>query len=274
MKKALVVLLAVASLLLTSCAISPEPEEEGFTAAFTVEIVSQGPRPTAAVRALEVADSYTWSFYQKDATVPPYVIEGTTPYAAYTWPEVGAYVIALTATRAGGGSGSNDDDGAGCCGPGPGPGSGGSGGTSGESVTASSFRVVKFEGCNNLVPILVFSTWQGGYITDFFYPGQRACINARESIGTKLTYRIEIVRVVSIDDPRPIPYPWARDTNGDGEPDEVEYIVTEDPLYCFYMPGPGGCSGETWTFRVTLRIRDADWNEATVTKFIYSGCCP
>lgn len=139
---------------------------------------------------------------------------------------------------------------------------------------------MKFAGCAGLVPILFFTTWNGGRIGDTFYPWEKVCVSALESIGEGLTYRIEIVRVKSVDDPTPIPpdYPIPPDPSNPVTPPTpppgVQYIITENPLYCFYIPGPGGCSGEMWTYRVTLRIRDKWWKEATLTKFIFVGCCP
>jgi len=263
MKRAISFLvLGFLAFMLAGCVASTPVDSLDLQATFTVSIASEGPQPKIAVRAIERADVYRWDF--DDGTI----IEGGRDKAvvSHTYSEVGVYVVVLTVTREGTGTGGSAPGG-GCCGPPPGVGPPGSGGgsTPGEDEVASSFKIVNFAGCWDLVPILISSTWQGGYITSTFYPGQRVCLNAQESRGEGLTYRIEIVRVVSKNDPTPIPYPWKA---------EPEYILTDSPLYCFYIAGSGACEGETWTFRVTLRIRDKNWREATVTKYIYSTCCP
>lgn len=232
----------------------------GLTAAFTVQIAG---KYKIILKALEIADTYMWTM--DDGTTITGGPEASS--VTHTYADVGIYVVGLVVERAGGGgAGGGAGGGDGCCGPGPGGGGPGTTPTPGTPEIAASHKVVDLLGGSaTLYPVLFFSTWVGGYVTDSFYPGQRVCVNAQESRGEELTYRIEIVRVVSKDDPTPIPYPWAT---------AVEYILTESPSYCWYIAGPGGCTGETWTFRVTLRIRDKHWREETVTRYIYSGCCP
>lgn len=232
-----------------------------LTASFTAQIAG---KYKIILKATEIADTYTWTFDDGTTVTGGPEVSSVT----HTYADVGIYVVGLVVERtgsggAGGGAGGGDG---GCCGPGPGGGGAGSTPTPGTPEVAASHKIVDLLGGSaTLYPVLFFSTWVGGYVTDSFYPGQRVCVNAQESKGEGLTYRIEIVRVVSKDNPTPIPYPWAS---------AVEYILTELPSYCFYIPGPGACTGETWTFRVTLRIRDKNWREDTVTKYIYSGCCP
>ena len=239
---------------------SATPDDGKLTAAFTVQHAQTAQGPKVVVRATERADTYTWTW--NDGTTTTGGPEAMS--ATHTYAEPGIYSIGLIVTIAGGNAGGGGGDG-GCCGPGPG-GPGGGGGTPGEPQTASSHQLVDLTGgSHTLVPVLFFTTGVGGYHTDTFYPGQRVCALAYESKGEQLTYRLEIVRVASVSDPTPIAYPWAS---------SVEYIVTDDPTFCWYIAGPGGCSGEMWTFRVTLRVRDRYWQEATVTKFIFSGCCP
>ena len=244
-----------------------DPEDTGLSGTFTVQIISDGPKPSVVVRAHDrKADRYTWEFYGADTSQDPTIVEGgrERSVATHTWPEIGpgAFLIVLTVES---GDPEEGEDG-GCCGPGPGGTGGGMGGGSSDGYQiASSYQVVRFAGCAGLVPILFFTTWNGGRVGSTFYPWEKVCVNAMESVGEGLTYRIEIVRVVSENDPTPIPPDWAT---------SVQYILTDDPLYCFYIPGPGGCSGDMWTYRVTLRIRDRWWKEATLTKFILVGCCP
>lgn len=256
--RAFILLLAGA---LAGCSpISQEPAQPADL--FVATVVSDGPQPSVVVKALVKAESYRWEFYGADSGAPPFVVEGPgKTVVPYTWPSVGpgAYIVTLTVSRSSSGTGGGGGDG--CCGPGPGPGNG----SDVELETSSEYKVIRFAGCNELVPILFTTTWVGGITTSNFYPGQRVCVNAQESIGEELSYRITIVRVESMENPTPVAYPWAT---------EPEYIITENPLYCFHIAGPGGCTGETWIFKVTLRIRDKHWKEATLTKFITSGCCP
>jgi hypothetical protein len=151
-----------------------------------------------------------------------------------------------------------------------GPGGGGGGAVvPGDPVIRTAYQVVDMLGGDcTLKPILITLNGWGG-VADSFYPGQEVCLWAGESIGEGLWYQMEIVRVVSVSDPTPIPYSWDDYT----EP-EIRYIRTEQKQFCWYIGGPGNCSGEIWTFRVTLWISDSHGRRASTTKFIYSGCCP
>lgn len=101
--------------------------------------------------------------------------------------------------------------------------------------------------------------------SDSFYPGENVCFDLSQSIGDGLVYWVEVVRVVSRTDQTPIPYSWT---------DQIEYIRWGSERHCMFVPGPGGCSGETWTFRVIVKATDRWGRSATITKFFTTGCCP
>ncbi|HPD07461.1 MAG TPA: PKD domain-containing protein [Candidatus Bipolaricaulis sp.] len=239
-----------------------------LTADFTVQVVG---KYKVILKAKDIADKYTWSFDDGTTITGGMEVSSVT----HTYSDLGIYVVGLVVERGGGDGGSGGGTGGGgCCGPAPGGGGGSTPGTGTPEIAASHKAVDLLGGSDTLYPVLFFTTWVGGYVTDSFYPGQRVCVNAQESRGDGLTYRIEIVRVRSVEDPTPIPYCWGDEHGGTLCEPEIRYILTDQPSFCWYIDGPGGCTGETWTFRVTLRIRDKHWREATVTRFIYSGCCP
>ncbi len=72
-----------------------------------------------------------------------------------------------------------------------------------------------------------------------------------------LTYRWEIVRVNDNGDP--IPYYWAT---------EVEYIVSEAATFTRWIPGPSCRDPAPYRYRVTLRVRDANWQEDETVMYI------
>lgn len=265
MKRALTCTLAAAWLLAAAgCGLIGDGNPGGggnrgpLTADFTVEIAG---KYKVILKALDSADKYTWTLDDGTTITGGREVSSVT----HTYAELGVYVVGLVVERTGNGNGGSNGSGGGCCGPGPGSPGPNPPAPPAPEIAAKHKAVDLLGGSATLVPVLFFTTWSGGHVTNSFYPWTRVCANAQESRGEALTYRIEIVRVTSTSDPTPIPYPWAS---------SVEYILTDEPLYCFYIPGPGGCNGETWTFRVTLRIRDKFWREETVTKFIFSGCCP
>jgi len=245
------------------------PEVDPYVAQFTATVAGIS---TVVVDAqASRADRYIWDFGDgKGIAGGP-----ETAVVSHTYDKRDVYVIILicewnTGTS---GGGSADD---GCCGPPPGPGGGGGGSTpSGEPTIRTAYRIVDMTGGENtLKPILITLNGWGG-VADSFYPGQKVCLWAGESVGENLWYQMEIVRVVSEDDPTPIPYCWQESELGGiiCEP-EIRYIRTEEKSFCWYIAGPSHCSGETWTFRVTLWVSDAYGRRASTTKFIHSGCCP
>ncbi len=72
-----------------------------------------------------------------------------------------------------------------------------------------------------------------------------------------LSYRWEIVRVDG--DGNPIPYSWAT---------EPEYIVSEQATFTRWIPGPSCLDQVPYRYRVTLRVRDANWQEDTAVMYI------
>jgi len=264
MRKLIACLVVVGAGLLSGCTgLLPDGTDlDPYTATFTATVVSQ--TKVAVDGRGSGAAKYTWDF--GDGTI---VTGGPAmAVASHAYADKDVYVIQLTcewvATKAGGSNGGD------CCGPPPGPGGGGGGAVvPGEPVIRTAYQVVDMLGGDGtLKPILITLNGWGG-VASSFYPGQKVCLWAGESIGEGLWYQMEIVRVVSAQDPTPIPYSWDDYT----EP-EIRYIRTEQKQFCWYIGGPGNCSGEVWTFRVTLWISDSHGRRASTTKFIYSGCCP
>lgn len=254
---------------------SPTPNPNERVATFIAKVVS--PTKISVDGRASKASEYTWFF--DDGTDP---VTGGPEVAVYSheYKEPNVYVVRLVVKwedddSGGGGGGGN---GGGCCGPRPGPRKpGGEGGETTET-TGSAYQVVSLLNDNGITPILI--VWSVHGPTDFFYPWEQACFDLSESKGQDLVYWVEVVRVVSRDNPTPIPYDWDLPDDPNNPvvpptpPPGVEYIRWTGERNCIYIPGPGGCSGETWTFRVTVRATDRFGRSTTITKFLYTGCCP
>ena len=267
--------LGVLALVLGGCdwtQTDPGPTER--MAAFTAKVVS--PTKISVDGRASRASEYTWYF--DDGTT----VTGGPEVAVYSheYSEPNVYVVRLVVKwedddSEGGGGGGN---GGGCCGPGPGPGNSGGGSGVGIETTGSAYQVVSLLNDNGITPVLI--VWSVHGPTDFFYPWEQACFDLSESKGQDLVYWVEVVRVVSRDNPTPIPYDWdipeepGNPVNPPNLDPYVEYIRWTGERNCIYIPGPGGCSGEVWTFRVTVRATDRFGRSTTITKFLYTGCCP
>ncbi len=267
MRKAIAVfLLLVLGMALVSCTfVETSTQTNERIAAFTAKVVS--PTKISVDGRASRASKYTWYF--DDGTDP---VTGGPEVAVYSheYKEPNVYVVRLVVEW-------EDDyseggNGGGCCGPipgiGPGPGNTGGGSGAGNETTGSAYQVVSLLDGNGITPILIM--WAVYGPSDSFYPGEKVCFDLSQSIGEDLVYWVEVVRVVSREDPTPIPYSWA----GEEKPRDVEYIRWTGERHCIYVQGPGLCSGEIWTFRVTVRATDRWGRSATLVKFFTTGCCP
>lgn len=131
-----------------------------------------------------------------------------------------------------------------------------SGGT--DLIEAWTYGVVDTAGKNTPTAIIFVHDIGGNHGPAFW--ASTLVFNGSQSRGTSvLTYRWEIVRVDSAGNP--IPYRWAS---------QPEYIVSDKDIFKAYIPGPTCEDGEPYSYRyrVTLSVRDANWQEGTTAVYI------
>lgn len=221
----------------------------GIEAVFTTQIV---PPLTVAVNGKASRGATTWTWDWGDGT--PVLTGGpSVQVASHTYAVPGRYVIILTVE-----GDPEASDGSGGPGPAPGP-------VVGTPGVAAMYRVVDFLQINLPTPIIVIINEAAGMPSKVFYPWMRVKFYAGASMGEDIWYQWEIVRVISKENPTPIPADWST---------TVEYFRSEQETFTLYLPGTGSCPAATWTYRVTLWVTDRYGRRASAETFVYVTCCP
>lgn len=127
-----------------------------------------------------------------------------------------------------------------------------------ELVDAWTYGVVD-TAAKNTPTAIIFVHDIGGNHGPAFWSGTLTFNGSQSRGASALVYRWEIVRVDN--NGNPIPYRWAT---------EPEYIVSDKPILKAWLPGPTCEEGEpdAYRYRVTLSVRDANWQEGETVVYI------
>lgn len=133
------------------------------------------------------------------------------------------------------------------------------GGASGvEFIEAWTYGVVDTAGKNTPTAIIFIHDVGGNHGPTFWSGALTFNGSQSRSVGA-LVYRWEIVRVDGSGNP--IPYSWAT---------QPEYIVSDKATFKTWLSGPTCAEGEpeAYRYRVTLAVRDPNWQEGTTVVYI------